>query len=93
MPASREPAPSALEVELLAAKHRCRMCDILPQLTEGERAAVMSVRERMRTKNSTKEGQSQRHLTYQWLAGVLTAYGYKVTRKDVLRFVRGLCDC
>lgn len=93
MPSSKEEQPSPLLTELLAVTDKCPMCAVMERLAEPERAALMSVVDKIRAKNSTKEGQSKRTLTYQWLADTLNKHGFSVSRKQVQQFVRGECDC
>jgi hypothetical protein len=69
------------------------MCAVVERLGEAERAALLSVVEKIRAKNATKAGQSKRTLTYQWLADTLNRHGYSVSKKQVQRFVRGECVC
>ena len=71
----------------------CRMCQILLALPVSERDALMLVIDKMKKKNSTKEGRSSHTYTYKWLAEVLSKHGFAILRKDIARYFVGKCDC
>lgn len=92
MPALNTTKKSLL-TELQSMTDECRMCQILRELPDSERDALLVVIKKMKEKNSSKEGRSKHNYTYRWLANTLTSHGFDIDLKGVRRFMSGKCKC